>query len=331
MKGSKNPAVRSMMKGPAHGACPVCKRKDFRNEAARKAHIGWCVEKKEDEKQYQCAWCKKDFSTAQGLKIHIGQKHSDATTCSECGKTFDSKLGLSVHHTTMHSDRKPKKKACPHCHREYSPQGLVAHVRACSQGKELKRRTSGIKKPEVTLANKNFERKDQIRAALQSLAVVHLEGHRLPTSRAIGLPGLRVEEELKLLSGFNTYLVEEDADVIKKHGDGRVIHGSFIDVLQEKGQVSKFAIVDFDLCGRPCYRDGSYLANLGTSNAVTDRFCLRITFCTRAWTGSVVRDVDQLDKDLRQHVDIVSYERVPYRNKGGTTMEVRQWICDKKR
>jgi DNA-directed RNA polymerase subunit RPC12/RpoP len=307
----------------------VCKRKNFRNEAARKAHIGWCVEKKGDVKQYQCAWCKKDFSTAQGLKIHIGQKHSDATTCSECGKTFDSKLGLSVHHTTMHSDRKPKKKACPHCHREYSPQGLVAHIRACSQGKELKKRTSGINKPEVTLANKDFDRKDQIRAALQALAVVYLPDN--PYQRAISLPGLRVEEEIRLFKEFDTCLVEVDADMLKKHGDKRVIHGSFVDVLESEGGTAAFSIVDFDLCGRPTYRDGAYLARLGTNRCVQPRFCLRITFCTRSFTGSVAEDVDQLDKDLRQHVDVVSYERVPYRNKGGTTMEVRQWICDKKR
>jgi len=61
---------------------------------------------------------------------------------------------------------------------------------------------------------------------------------------------------------------------------------------------------------------------------VSKRFCLRITFCTRSSKGSVKEDLDQMDNDLRNRYEVLSYEAIPYRNPGGTTMEIRQWVLE---
>jgi hypothetical protein len=39
----------------------------------------------------QCGECKKDFTTAVGLAIHVGRLHKDVHVCPHCGKYYGSK------------------------------------------------------------------------------------------------------------------------------------------------------------------------------------------------------------------------------------------------
>jgi len=200
-------------------------------------------------------------------------------------------------------------------------------------GKRPKRkkevRKMGNGDPERTLPGKAFDTKDVVRGGLHGLAMLYLRGAIPKRSRAICLPGMRPDHERELFGDFRDVLmVENNGKVARKVKDARIVKGDFIDVLIDEGIPKPFSMVDFDLCGRPTYREGSIFTQMNEIGVVTKRFCLRITFCTRSSKGSVKEDLDQMDNDIRDRYDVLSYVAMPYRNPKGTTMEIRQWVLE---
>lgn len=237
-------------------------------------------------------------------------------TCPHCGDGFKTKQGRGSHIFRTHPDK-------------FVPSAYTVANRKARIKRASKPRKMGNRHPERVLPDKVFDGKDKTRSALQSLAMLHLQGHLPRNAHAICLPGLRPGHERKLMSGFkHVTMVENNGKVLKAAKDTRIVRGDFIDVLIEEGANKPFSLVDFDLCGRPTYREGSILVKAVSAGLVTPRSCIRLTYCTRSSKGPVRSDLDQLDEDFREVAKVVSYETIPYRNKKGTSMEVRQWILD---
>ena len=66
-----------------------------------------------NKKSFVCKECKKEFTTAWGLKLH-GRLHTGMKPykCSKCGKSFTQSFHLQQH-KRVHSEEKPYK--CKHC------------------------------------------------------------------------------------------------------------------------------------------------------------------------------------------------------------------------
>jgi len=207
------------------------------------------------------------------------------------------------------------------------PRSKRGPYRPPKRKKEVRKMGNGD--PERTLPGKAFDTKDVVRSGLHGLAMLHLRGRIPKNARAICLPGMRPDNERKLFKDFrDVVMVENNGKVTAKVKDARIVKGDFIDVMIDEGVPKPFSMVDFDLCGRPTYREGSIFTQMFDVGLVTRRCCLRITYCTRSSKGSVKEDLNQLDNDLRLHYDVPSYEIMPYRNPKGTTMEIRQWVLE---
>ena len=283
---------------------------------------------------HKCGKGKKHFETESKRRAHVRYcgmptkaaakrmpKKKEKITCPHCPDTFKRMQDRGNHISRHHPDKFVPMKS-PDARNKQKPK-----VGVRSRRKKIRKMGNGD--PERTLPGKAFDTKDVVRGGLHGLAMLYLRGRIPKRARAICLPGMRPDHERKLFSEFNdVVMVENNGKVTKKVKDAMIIRGDFIDVLINEGLIRPFSMVDFDLCGRPTYREGSIFRQMYDVGLVTKRCCLRITYCTRSSKGSVKEDLEQLDNDIREHFNVMSYEIMPYKNPRGTTMELRQWVLE---